>query len=349
MSDQHADVTLEERSALRLVYERYRAIVVRPLLDGWQWINRHTNNYVLYITQAVRNYVTKGQNEAVGFAYWAIFSLFPFLVLLIIIAASMLGARYTRVEIFSILSQLIPEGGSTLIKDTLEKIIPRQHTFSLISAVGLVIGAIKLFINLQGSLSRIFRDEQRRKWYLQPLVGLTMMITFGFLITLSIGLVALFRAIDLQVGGRRSFLAGSEPTIALFVITTLLFALLFRYIPQRKVGWRVILPVSALGAGAWVLGRSVFNWYLANVANLGAVYGSLAAIMGLLMWMFFLGSLISLCGEMTIATADWQAHRPPAVAIAVPEVNYAVDELTPTLRREFAVVEPGQEDEIAQG
>src|SRR5579871_4801269 len=123
-------------------YQRQWLALNNRALVWWQWANRVTHNYALYLAQAIKNFATKGQQEAVGFAYWAMFSLFPLLVPLIIIATSILGPRAARLETFAIINQFLPQGGTTLIRDTLDKIIPRQHTATLLSSISLLFGAV---------------------------------------------------------------------------------------------------------------------------------------------------------------------------------------------------------------
>src|SRR5216684_8792247 len=89
------------------LYQRQWLALNYRALRWWQWANRISNNYVLYLAQAVKNFATKGQQEAVGFAYWAIFSLFPLLVLLIIIATSILGPRPARLDTLSMVNQFL--------------------------------------------------------------------------------------------------------------------------------------------------------------------------------------------------------------------------------------------------
>src|SRR5258708_24442550 len=222
------------------LYQRQRIALSHRAVRLWEWANRISHNYVLYLAQAVKNFATKGQQEAVGFAYWAIFSLFPLLVLLIIIATSILGPRAARVETFSVLSQFLPEGGSTLIKDTLDKIMPRQHTYTLISAISLLFGAIRLFTNLQISLSRIFRDERRRTWYLQPVIGVAMMAAFSGLMALSTSLAALFGVVNRPgIGPHPPTLDLGTPLVLLF-ITLALLTLLILFIPRRKLSLTAI-------------------------------------------------------------------------------------------------------------
>src|SRR5712692_4535699 len=97
---------------LQSLYQRQWMALNHRALRWWQWANRVSNNYVLYLAQAIKNFATKGQQEAVGFAYWAIFSLFALLVLLIIIATSILGPRTARLDTLAMVNQFLPEGGS---------------------------------------------------------------------------------------------------------------------------------------------------------------------------------------------------------------------------------------------
>src|SRR5262249_48837625 len=150
-----------------------------------QLANKYTGNYLLYLMQAVKNFLTTGQHEAVGFAYWAIFSLFPMVILAIIISMSVLGStRYNaRAGVNATLNQFIPTSESEVIQDSLTNIIPRRNaSYSVLSIIGLVFGARRLFTHLQWSLSRIFRDDTRRPWYMQSLIGTAMMVVVGCLI-----------------------------------------------------------------------------------------------------------------------------------------------------------------------
>ena len=70
-----------------------------------------------------------GQHEAVGFAYWALFSLFPMVVLAIIIAISILGTsrNNARAGLNATLNQFIPTSESTIIQDSINNILPRNR------------------------------------------------------------------------------------------------------------------------------------------------------------------------------------------------------------------------------
>src|SRR5579859_3578589 len=177
---------------------RFREIPRNRAQRFWLWINRISRNYALYFAQALKNFATKGQQEAAGFAYWAMFSMFPFFVLLLIVATSNQGHWSGRAQILSIADQMLPQVGSSVIQDALDNLPPNQHAFSLITALGLIFGSIRLFTNIQKTMSRIFRDERGRPWLVQTLIGLIMMITFGILMTVSTSLAALIALLRKQ-------------------------------------------------------------------------------------------------------------------------------------------------------
>jgi len=85
--------------------------------------------------------------------------------------------------------------------------------------------------------------------------------------------------------------------------------------------------VAIFVAVAWELSKNLFGWYVANLANFGLVYGGLGTVIALLTWTYLTGCLVSLCAEIAVATDDWLAKRPPAVALNPTPVNTPVHEV----------------------
>src|SRR5258708_40131090 len=101
-------------------------------------------------------------------------------------------------------------------------------------------------------------------------------------------------------------------------IDTLMFGMLFRFIPQNNISWRALIPAAIFAGIFWELSKNLFGWYVAHLANFGLMYGSLGTVIGLLTWTYLTGCVISLCAEIAVAMNDWLEKRPPAVAIADP-------------------------------
>jgi membrane protein len=310
-------------------YQRYVDAAQHTGKRLWDWANRRTNSYVTYLAQAVKNFSTQGTTEAVVFGYWAMFSLFPLVMLGVVIAAYVLGPENAKAQVFLLLRQYVPVSGSELIRQNIEQAIAQRGSFGVVSILGLVYGSVGLFTNLQWDLSRIFRDKRQRSFPLQVLIGVVMLIALALLITASLLTSATFSAVSMEFIGDQSPMFKVGAALIPLAINTLMFFLMFRFVPRRKISRRAILRGALLAAFIWEIGKNLFGWYVANLANFGLVYGSLGTVIGLLTWTYLTGALISLCAEIAVATDDWLHRKPPAVAIAVPCVNKPANELPP--------------------
>lgn len=309
----------------------------------WDRANKLTKNYVSYLAQAIKNFTTKGTTESVVFGYWAVFSLFPLVMLAIVVASFALGPENAKVQVQSILNQFIPGGGSQLIQENIEQAISQRSGFGIIGLIGLIYGAAGLFMNIQWNMSRIFRDKNQRIWPLMVLTGVLMMLGLALLIIASLIVSGVFTAVSASLLGTESpiekILLGVGAVLIPLAINTAMFTMLFRLIPRTKIRWRALLPAALLGAIGWELTKNFFGWYVSNLANFGLMYGSLGTVFGLLTWTYLTGCFISLCAEVAVATDDWLAKRPPAVVVAEPCTNKPADQLPPDAPNKVAGID----------
>jgi membrane protein len=311
----------------RSFYERYVQAVQHTGNRAWDTVNRWTHGYVSFLAQAIQNFITKGTTEAVVFGYWATFSLFPLVMLAIVSATFIFGADLARTQVYSALNNFIPGGGSVLIRENIEQAFTQRGGFGIISIIGLLYGATGLFRNLQFNLSRIFRDKQQRSVPLQFITGIMMLMTLAVLIGASIIASTLFTIIGGEIIGEKSPLMTVGAALLPLAINTIMFLMLFRFIPQNDISWRALIPAAIFAGLAWELSKNLFGWYVSHLANFGVMYGSLGTVMGLLTWTYLTGCFISLCAEIAVATDDWLAKRPPAVTIVKPDVNKPLPEV----------------------
>jgi YihY family inner membrane protein len=310
-------------------YRRYVDAAQHTGKRFWDWANKRTNSYVAYLAQAFKNFTTQGTTEAVVFGYWAMFSLFPLVMFGVVAATYVLGPETAKAQVYATLGLYVPGGSSALIRDNIDQAIAQRGSFGIVSVLSLLYGATGLFRTLQGDLSRIFRDKRRRAWPLEVLIGVIMLLAMTVLIGASIVTSAIFSAVGMEFLGEKSLMFHLGAALIPLAINTIMFFLLFRLVPRRKIHRRGIWPAALLAAFIWELGKNLFGWYAANLANFGLVYGSLGTVIGLLTWTYLTGALISLCGEIAVATDDWMNRKPPAVAVAAPSVNTPANELPP--------------------
>ncbi|MCC7448740.1 MAG: YihY/virulence factor BrkB family protein [Anaerolineae bacterium] len=319
-------------------YQRYVDAAQNTGKALWDRANKLTGGYVAYLAQAVNNFRTQGVSEAVIFGYWTMFSLFPLVMLGVVLATFLLGPDTARYQVYEALNRYIPGASTTLIRENIDQAIAQRGGFGIIGIVGLVYGATGLFTNLQANLSRIFRDKQPRLWPIQVVIGVIMIAVLAVMIMTSIVVSATFSAVGMAFVGDQSPLMNIGAALIPLTINVLLFLLMFRFIPQRNIGWRPMLLGAILAALLWELAKNLFGWYAANLANFGLVYGSLGTVVGLLTWTYLTGCLISLSAEIAVATDDWLGQRPPAVAVAEPCVNKPMNELPPEAKGQVVQV-----------
>ena len=90
---------------------------------------------------------------------------------------------------------------------------------------------------------------------------------------------------------------------AVFVVLTIAVAILYRYAPSIVIPWRWIAAGSVAFTLGWLLATAALGWYAANVADYGATYGSLGAVIVLMLWFYLTSALLLIGAELTAALA----------------------------------------------
>jgi YihY family inner membrane protein len=92
-------------------------------------------------------------------------------------------------------------------------------------------------------------------------------------------------------------------------LNMVIFALLFRFVPSRRVHWDAVWPAAIFGGVGWELAKSAFGWYLLNVANYQFVYGTLSTGIVLLFWAYVIASIFLLSAEFCAQLNEWILDR----------------------------------------
>ncbi|MBO9717403.1 MAG: YihY/virulence factor BrkB family protein, partial [Pseudoxanthomonas sp.] len=171
----------------------------------------------------------------------------------------------------------------------------------------LFVGSTVVFAQLQGSLNLIFRTagEQLggiRAWLRKRVFSLGVVLALGFLL-----IVSMIATTALQVVFARlpSLLPaiGNATTLLLYALA---FAFLYHYLPDRRVAWRQAFLGGAITAALFALGRYLIGLYLAQAAP-GNAYGSMGALVLLLLWMYY-AAVVFFAGALITAVIDERAH-----------------------------------------
>ncbi len=248
-------------------------------------------------------------------AYYTVFSLAPLLLIVIAVAGSVFGRDAVRGEIVAQLSGLIGPDGAHAIQGLIASASNKSDGIvaGAISVVVLIIGATTVFAELQSALDRIWGAPSKAKTGIlgtirARLLSFGLIIGLAFLLMVSLVTSAAVAAFGKWFGG---LMPGWEITLMLLNMvislgfTTVLFAMIYKLMPQTKIDWKDVWVGSFVTAVLFEIGKFLISLYVAKTS----VVSSLAAagsIIVLLVWVYYSAQIFLLGAEFTWVFANEQ-------------------------------------------
>jgi membrane protein len=242
-------------------------------------------------------------------AYYTVFSLAPVLIVIISICGVLFGKEAIQGHIYGEIKGLVGGAAAIQVQDTIKNIHLTGHNIfaTIISIIILLIGATGIFGEVQDSLNKIWglRIKTRKTWWkliLNRLLSFSLIISIGFIMMVSLILNAIVSAFG-------TFLARyfSEFSIVLvqvidsvltFMITTFLFSLMFKMLPDAKIKWKDVLIGGLITSVFFTLGKLAIGYYLGS-SNIASVYGAAGSIMIIMVWVYYSSIILYLGAEFT--------------------------------------------------
>jgi membrane protein len=291
-------------------------------------------------------------------AYYTVFSLAPLLIIVISIAGFVFGAEAARGEIVGQLRGLVGEEGGKAIQTMIENAGREKQSgimATVISVVTLLFGASGVFGELQDSLNTIWGVKPKPGRGLVGMlkdrfVSFTMVLGIAFLLLVSLVLSAAIAAIGTVVGGSDSEgLLHIVNLVVSFGVITLLFAAMYKYVPDVTIEWRDVWVGAAVTSVLFTLGKFAIGLYLGK-GSVASAYGAAGSLVILLVWVYYSAQILFLGAEFTkvYAKAYGSGLRPEADAEPVSPETRAEQGLQPIpsaqTRPTIAAVAPAHAD-----
>ena len=242
-------------------------------------------------------------------AYYTLFSMAPLLLIAISVAGAVFGIDAARGEILSQLRSLLGDDGATAVAVLLDNVQRSGESIlgTVLGAVLLVIGATTVFAELQESLDHIWRvDTPRRggslwQWLRARLLSFGLVLGVGFLLIVSLAVSAALAAWGRwwapAFGSGQGLLVWANHLLD-FVLTTLLFAAIYKWMPRARIAWRDVMLGSAVTALLFTLGKALIGWYIGS-SGVAAGFGAASAIVALLVWVYGSAQVFLFGAELT--------------------------------------------------
>ena len=245
--------------------------------------------------------------RAAQLSYYFLLALFPLLLFLTSLLGFFAGAgTELRDTLLSYLGRVVPASASDLIRTTVTDISEGKGggklSFGLLAALWAAsngMGAISASLNIA------YDVKETRPWWKERLVSIALTIALAVLIISALILVLYGGRIADSVAGAFAF--GQAFTITwkivqwpiVLVFVLLAFALIYYFAPNlHDVKWQWVTPGSVIGVALWLLVSFGFSLYLSFFDSYSATYGSLGAVIVLMLWFYLTGAAILIGGEM---------------------------------------------------
>ena len=246
-------------------------------------------------------------------SYYTVFSLAPLLLIVIAVAGALFGQEAVRGEIFAQLRGLMGAEAAAAIESVLASARRPEDGIvaTVIGVVVLLIGATTVFGALQSALDRIWgvAPQQQRSgvwaWLFTRLLSIGMILGLAFLLMVSLVLGAVIAAMGRWWG---SAFVGWEATAQVvnlaigFVLTTAVFALIYKLMPRRNIAWSDVTLGALVTAFLFTIGKFLIGLYIGK-SGVASGYGAAGSFIVVFVWVYYSAQIFLLGAEFTAVYA----------------------------------------------
>lgn len=251
----------------------------------------------------------KSASLAASLAFYTVFSIAPLLLILISIAGVFFGKDFAQGEIFKQVSDFIGKQDAETIKNMIEGLNQNSTNFftTFLGFITLLFASTRVFSQLQDAMNEIWKVKTETR---HGLIFSTVLEYFSyFFMILATGifiLISLFFSVFLAMA--TEFFTDVLPTtifiwraldfLLSLVLTTLVFAMIFKTLPNTKIQWKDVWVGSVLTTLLFLVGRFFISFYLKK-GNFGSVYGTASSFVAVLLWIYYSTQILLLGAEFT--------------------------------------------------
>ncbi len=259
---------------------------------------------------------------AAAIAFYGFLSIFPLLLLLAALASHFLATEQVQTAVMQLTSRYLPAAADVVL-DNIKLLSAQRQSMGLFAAIGLLWAASGVFSTLIIAIRRAWSEENMPVFWLQRLSSILIVIiiillffaimTFGTVLhVLTDVYLPYVPLIGAQLGRILRWGSGLVPPL----LNLFLFWVLYKSVPAEHVLDRSALAGASIAALGIESLRWGFIWYLGNLARYGLVYGSVSAIVVLLIWSYLVAFIILVGAELVAvcsALAGLQRENVPAL------------------------------------
>ena len=250
-----------------------------------------------------------GPKFSAALAYYTIFSLAPMLIVIIWVGSRFFGEDAIEGKIYGEIKDLIGPQAAIQIEEMIKNVtLQDENTIATIVGFGtLILGATIVFTEIQDTLNKIWSIKAKPKrgllkFLFNRFLSFSMVIGIGFLMLISLGVNAFLSIFS-------DFVQKFIPEISLplfkalnflltFCIITMLFILIFKFLPDAVIKWKDVAAGAIATAILFVIGKFGISLYLTYI-DIGSAYGAAGSLILVLAWVYYSSIILFFGAEFT--------------------------------------------------
>jgi membrane protein len=267
-------------------------------------------------------YDSEGLTHAASIAYYALLSLFPFLLLTLSILGSLTADPSDRDAVVQFVFRYFPRQFD-FMTGQLDAFRGQTLRLGIGGLLALMWASLGVFTAISSAVNHAWGVQRRRSFLMHRLISFLMMMSAGAIFVLALALASVARIAPTNwvwgVLERNPWFVWLTQVTADYGATALLIccvALLFYFIPNTEMRFRYVWPGAIITGFLWRGALASFSWYASDMAKWNLIHGSIAAVVIFLLWIYVSAVILLYGVEVTAAYARLQAAavKHPAIA-----------------------------------
>ena len=247
-------------------------------------------------------------------SYYTLFSLAPMLLTIIALTSIFVGQDAVEGQVYGQIKGLLGSDAAKQIQDIIKNTQQSGQSgwAAVVGSVTLLIGATGTFAEMQDAINLIWGLKPKPRngivsYLITRLLSFSLIVSLGFLLLVSLGVNALLNAFS-----ERAEALFSEATFYIFwglnifvvwSVIALLFAIIFKVLPDGKIGWKEALIGAGFTSLLFMLGKYGIGLYLGQ-SSVGSAYGAAGSVVLILLWVYYSALILYFGAEFTKAYTE---------------------------------------------
>ena len=260
--------------------------------------------------------------NAAAIAYYALLSLFPFLLLVISLLGSVTAEENQRLAVLTFVFRYFPTR-LDFVASQLDAFRQTRIQVGVAGSLALIWSSLGVFGAITSAVNEAWGVEKQRSFLKHRMVSFLMLVAAGLVMVFGLLLVTAIQVAEASWFGvmllRFHWLQALQTWMFRYAATIILIigvGLVFYFIPNAKTRFRDVWVGAVLTGVLWRLAFDGFSWYIASNSQLAFIQGSIAAVVVFLLWIYVSAVILMYGVEFTAAYARLRRHRPDEMPAA---------------------------------